>query len=384
MSAMDYIHAKEIKNPPPSSGTIFRLKHIANPVVNNRLNKEKPSSAASKQKSLPPTRPNTSALASRFGAYSKSSFFTRHNPHPSRVRHIRGLNGIPICVVNDEGSFPSPRYSLDPLQLSHQKFLMKNRLQRRSLGLNSSLFPVDTITGLQSYPYREKAIPKFGLIPVTESWREELKEFCYKAGLIEQEEQLLKQQKKQKSAASKRQTVYSAKTGRLVPAKSRLSSRASSRSLPAYNLLANLNHISVFPDSETVMLQMLCQILQTDSVHDVQQWLVSAGDREKSFVLDLIKEGIGALDTKEQAADDVLSRVSTAASHRSKLESRAGSILNGGLVLPDINGDRSSTRASSRASSVRSVRPLGSLPASVKPELVVIEEDDFEEVPDEE
>lgn len=27
------------------------------------------------------------------------------------------------------------------------------------------------------------------------------------------------------------------------------------------------------------MLELLCQILQTDSVHEVQQWLVSAGDR---------------------------------------------------------------------------------------------------------
>ena len=29
------------------------------------------------------------------------------------------------------------------------------------------------------------------------------------------------------------------------------------------------------------MLEMLCQILQTDSVPAVQQWLVSAGDRGK-------------------------------------------------------------------------------------------------------
>jgi len=34
-----------------------------------------------------------------------------------------------------------------------------------------------------------------------------------------------------------------------------------------------------YPDMETVVLEMLCQILQTDSIQTVQQWLVTAGDR---------------------------------------------------------------------------------------------------------
>lgn len=34
-------------------------------------------------------RPSTQG-GSRFGALSQNSFFTRHNPHPGRVRHIKG------------------------------------------------------------------------------------------------------------------------------------------------------------------------------------------------------------------------------------------------------------------------------------------------------
>lgn len=34
-------------------------------------------------------RPSTQS-GSRFGALSQNSFFTRHNPHPGRVRHIKG------------------------------------------------------------------------------------------------------------------------------------------------------------------------------------------------------------------------------------------------------------------------------------------------------
>lgn len=28
-------------------------------------------------------------------------FYTRHNPHPTRVRHMKGLLDVPICCVED-------------------------------------------------------------------------------------------------------------------------------------------------------------------------------------------------------------------------------------------------------------------------------------------
>lgn len=31
----------------------------------------------------------------------KLAFYTRHNPHPVRVRHIKGLLDAPICCVED-------------------------------------------------------------------------------------------------------------------------------------------------------------------------------------------------------------------------------------------------------------------------------------------
>jgi len=37
------------------------------------------------------SRPNTQGGGGyRFGQLSHNSFFTRHNPHPARVRHIKG------------------------------------------------------------------------------------------------------------------------------------------------------------------------------------------------------------------------------------------------------------------------------------------------------
>ncbi|PIK41990.1 hypothetical protein BSL78_21158 [Apostichopus japonicus] len=42
---------------------------------------------------------------------------------------------------------------------------------------------------------------------------------------------------------------------------------------------------------------MLCQILQTDSIGAVQEWLVSSGDNEKDLALNIIKVALGAEDT---------------------------------------------------------------------------------------
>lgn len=41
-------------------------------------------------------RPSTQGSTGgyRFGQLSQNSFFTRHNPHPSRVRHIKGKKKI--------------------------------------------------------------------------------------------------------------------------------------------------------------------------------------------------------------------------------------------------------------------------------------------------
>jgi hypothetical protein len=44
------------------------------------------------------------------------------------------------------------------------------------------------------------------------------------------------------------------------------------------------------------MLQVLCQILQTESLVDVQSWLVSASDSEKERVKQLIDRAMAGLE----------------------------------------------------------------------------------------
>ncbi|XP_039273502.1 protein TBATA-like [Styela clava] len=252
-----------------------------------------PSPRALQEASPRRSRPESKS-SSRFGAYSQASFFSRHNPHPFRVRHISGLNGQPICAVHDHDIFPPQRFSIRTPSTRERENIFNAHIPPNALGLSSTTFPINIITGLQHYPYREKAVPRIGLIPVTDSWREELRELCQKAGLVPEIQEELPRPVSQASILpqTKRRTIYSAETGRLVPPPSRAMSRQASRQ--GGRPYGSYQHISAYPDTETLMLEMLCQILQTDSVHAVQQWLVSAGDREKGLVLDMIRSAMSS------------------------------------------------------------------------------------------
>lgn len=244
-------------------------------------------------------RPSTQS-GSRFGALSQNSFFTRHNPHPGRVRHIKGLLDVPICAVNDDGYFANPKYSLQfPPNSFNKEKLANQRIPVNAINVNSQLHPINTVTGLQyftglnSYPWREKAIPKVGLVPVTERWRDELKSLTEGLTLPDQQQQ----QPQQPRELERPRTQYSEKTGRIIPPPSRAMSRGQSRGQSRGGRpMPNLQHIAAEPDSEAMVLSMLCQILQTEDINAVQAWLCSAGEREKALVQDFIKAAVSSKD----------------------------------------------------------------------------------------
>uniref|UniRef100_A0A8C8RGY3 Uncharacterized protein n=1 Tax=Pelusios castaneus TaxID=367368 RepID=A0A8C8RGY3_9SAUR len=115
---------------------------------------------------------------SRFGNLSHHSFFSRHNPHPHRVTHIQGLNGVPICMVNDGWSVLTP---LSPHPM------IKGQLSTTILGVPGAHMPIGD--------------PHSNLVPrlTTEEPR--------------------------------RATQYSAETGRLIPPSSRATIRHTSYQL---------------------------------------------------------------------------------------------------------------------------------------------------------
>lgn len=226
----------------------------------------------------------------RFGKLSMSSFFTRHNPHPRRVNHFKGLLDVPICTVNDYDSakrsyhleFPPNGYARDALNLPTE-----------CINVNSSQYPMDTLTGLHYFhplkklPFGQKQTPQATAAAQkngAEPWRAELQELAKAAGLTSQAEE-------PKPVERKRTSQYSAATGRLIPPPTKGLSRSSSRMKTA-QFLAQANatgDILGQANVEDTVMMMLCQILQTDDVQAVQQWLGAAGDNEKGMVQELIK-----------------------------------------------------------------------------------------------
>ncbi|KAK0138598.1 Protein TBATA [Merluccius polli] len=191
----------------------------------------------------------------RFGTMSHHSFFSRHNPHPHRVRHIQGLNGNPVCMVKDDW------------------------------GVATSLFPhplIKSQAGLMAFPLPPGPIrPYEGLLP--EAWREELKELAARVSLTSKAKNT--PEKPLEDEAGRRKTQYSAQTGRIIPSSTKVYQRRTSTQRHAL-------HPQPLHDQELLVLEVLCQILQTDSLSEVQTWLLFAGQREKDLVMHMVQQAM--------------------------------------------------------------------------------------------
>uniref|UniRef100_A0AAV2LDY3 Protein TBATA n=1 Tax=Knipowitschia caucasica TaxID=637954 RepID=A0AAV2LDY3_KNICA len=191
---------------------------------------------------------------------------------------VHRLNGRPVCTVRDDWFVSS---SLFPHPL-----LKANTCRRtQDLPLARSLYA--------SSSGRNKP----GLL--SEMWRDELKELAARISATS------KPQKDKKEGPAedepiRRQTQYSSETGRLIPASSRsfrssTSSRSSHRR--SYSRLQSSAHPQALHDQELKVLELLCQILQTDSLSTVQNWLLLSGQREKDLVMGMLKQALGGMET---------------------------------------------------------------------------------------
>ncbi|RNA32497.1 TBATA isoform X1, partial [Brachionus plicatilis] len=233
--------------------------------------------------------------------YSMNAFFVRHVAHPRRMKYISGLNNAKICAVNDIGYVNQPSSS-DPVNFPPNNFN-------------------DQIIKSNGAKRKEKAIPPngpwrtFGLIDNTDKWRSELNSLASSVGLLTQNdleehknkkdrEQMIKNIQKQNPTSSQSRKPTSQQqqhqqqshsSGRLnepLLTGRRTKGSRGSRGMP----LTGNNYIVDQADREAWMLQVLCQILQTESLVDVQSWLVSTSDAEKERVKQLINQAMKGLE----------------------------------------------------------------------------------------
>ncbi|KAM4852296.1 protein TBATA isoform 3-T5 [Thomomys bottae] len=205
----------------------------------------------------------------RFGRLSHHSFFSRHHPHPQRVTHIQDLTGKPVCFVKDE-------FSLAP-------FSRSALLSRYLMGMPTFPVPVGD-------PQSNRD-PQLS----SEAWRKELKELTSRVSCFTKETEQ-KNEEKQEPPLRDHGAKYSAETGRLIPASTQALQRRSYHQGQRSHLLNNDGlHASVFRDQELLILELLCQILQTDSLSAIQFWLLHAPSKEKDVALGLLQTAVAQL-----------------------------------------------------------------------------------------
>ncbi|KAL2078586.1 hypothetical protein ACEWY4_026271 [Coilia grayii] len=223
------------------------------------------------------TRIDTRSSA-RFGALSHHSFFSRHNPHPQRVTHMKGLNGNPVCMVNDDWYVNSP---LCPHPL------ISSQVSRSYTGPLLPSLPLGLGLGL-GLPQLSGSKAGAGLL--SDAWKEELKDITAKVSMSTEAKKDKREQ--QQPERTGRRTQYSAQTGRILPPPTRSLGRFGTQASVRRRGPHGRAPLQPLQDQELMVLELLCQILQTDSLHLLQQWLLFAGQKEKDLVMGLLQQAM--------------------------------------------------------------------------------------------
>ncbi|XP_004431048.2 PREDICTED: uncharacterized protein C4orf17 homolog [Ceratotherium simum simum] len=212
-------------------------------------------------------RPPTSALqfeskGSHFMAGNGSCFLVRHTPHPRRVRHIKGLNNIPICTVNDDENSLWGVGQFDHLEKDEMPFA-KRSYPPSTAALESPVGEVSAAPNSVSVPPR----------PHSEPCRK-IKE-CFKTS-SENPLVIKKEEIKEKNPPS--------------PPKPCSTSGSCSSEVISTKTDGKENTVCIpnYLDQEIKILAKLCNILRTDSLAEVLQWLLHASSKEKEWVSALI------------------------------------------------------------------------------------------------
>ncbi|XP_045843524.1 uncharacterized protein C4orf17 homolog [Meles meles] len=198
-------------------------------------------------------------------ARNGSCFLVRHTPHPRRVCHIKGLNNIPICTVNDDDNSLGALWGVG--QFNH---LEKDEIPFAKCGYApSAVAPESPLRGVSPAPNNVKVPPR----PHSEPCRK-IKE-CFKTS-------------SENPLAIKKEEIKVKKP--LSPPKACSTADSCSSEVMSTKTDVKENTVCIpnYLDQEIKILAKLCNILRTDSLAEVLQWLLHASSKEKEWVSALI------------------------------------------------------------------------------------------------
>ncbi|XP_008585413.1 PREDICTED: uncharacterized protein C4orf17 homolog [Galeopterus variegatus] len=201
---------------------------------------------------------------SHITARNGNCFLVRHTPHPRRVCHIKGLNNIPICTVNDDdNTFKTP----GPGQCNHSE---KDEIPFTKYSYSPSTAALESPARVVSLASNSVKMPPR---PHSEPSRK-IKE-CFKTSsenpLVIQKEEI---KVKKPSSPPKACSTAGSCSSEVMTTKTEVKE----------NTVCIPNYL----DQEIKILAKLCSILHTDSLAEVLQWLLHASTKEKEWVSALI------------------------------------------------------------------------------------------------
>ncbi|XP_016079082.1 PREDICTED: uncharacterized protein C4orf17 homolog [Miniopterus natalensis] len=215
----------------------------------------------------PASAPQLESKGSHSMARNGSCFLVRHTPHPRRVCHIKGLNNIPICTVNDDDNSLGTLWDVG--QFNHS--------ERDEIPFAKCSHPPSTaalespVRGVSPAPNSGKGHPPPPR-PHSEPCRK-VKE-CFKTS--NDNPFVIKKEIKVKNP----------------PSPPKACSTAGSCSSGVMSAKPNVKNNTVcipnYLDQEIKILEKLCNILRTDSLAEVLQWLLHASSKEKEWISALI------------------------------------------------------------------------------------------------
>ncbi|XP_011782915.1 PREDICTED: protein TBATA isoform X1 [Colobus angolensis palliatus] len=236
-----------------------------------------------------------------FGRLSHHSFFSRHHPHPQHVTHIPDLTGKPVCVVRDSPA-PLPESTV---------------FSGCQMGMPTISAPIGD--------------PQSNRNPqLSSAWKKELKDLASRVAFFTKEDELkkkeditslnwncksrrpqapglsgtdlgaaelgMKQKEEEEEPLREQGAKYSAETGRLIPASTRaVSRRRSHQGQQSQSSSRDGVQAFLLQDQELLVLELLCQILETDSLSAIQFWLLYAPPKEKDLALGLLQTAVAQL-----------------------------------------------------------------------------------------
>ncbi|XP_058527492.1 protein TBATA isoform X6 [Ochotona princeps] len=127
---------------------------------------------------------------------------------------------------------------------------------------------------------------------IQEAWKKELKELSSRVATFSKENELKTKEKEE--PLREQGAMYSADTGRLIPASVRAVGRRSSRQR-IRPVGRDGGQSFLLQDQDLLVLELLCQILQTDSLSAIQFWLLYASPKEKDLALGLLQTAVAQL-----------------------------------------------------------------------------------------